>query len=566
MRRLLRDGWAWSASPGHAQSERRGRQIAAAAGSVALLGLVLLAPVPSRQRVSLAAFIVVFGVLSGLLRDQHAVAGGRFALQGVVSGGLGVGVLVVSPALWPLAVAIVLLAVVHMTALQGPGAALPLLGAAAGLMVGVAVVQGVPRDTLVFATLLGLFAGLTAVGVVTEAVADRHRLAEGLKRIDHALVTFAEAAADGARAQAVQRAVEVLLPDIAVRHVEVTFGADADAEVDAVMASAATWDSPFVRLVPWGQGLEVAVGLPMRSAGEVVGAVTLHVADAPHAEDLQLLDVLADRLTATLSAEAAFEREHAARLRLEEADLLRDQVMARVTHDLRAPLSSISGSVYTLTEHGDRLSPEMVRQLYAVLERNADRVTHWVQSLLEHAVNGHEVVLSPERIEVAELIASGVEAASQLVEGFDVRVEAADGTTVVDVTAFTRVLVNLLSNATKYAPAGSRIDVRGHRDEGLLTVVVTDRGSGVSDDDRPYLFEPFYRSQTQPAKVHGTGVGLATVRDLVSAWGGEVGHRPTRGGGATFWFTVPERISPRRGGTTVVSLDGVRRRDGASPT
>jgi two-component system sensor histidine kinase KdpD len=98
--------------------------------------------------------------------------------------------------------------------------------------------------------------------------------------------------------------------------------------------------------------------------------------------------------------------------------------------------------------------------------------------------------------------------------------------------------VNLILNASKFAPEGTRIDVVIGLRPGLLRVTVADRGPGIPPGSGALLFDAFYRA---PSTAHqdGVGLGLAIVKAIVQAPGGSVGAEPRRGGGSRFWFELP---------------------------
>ena len=107
----------------------------------------------------------------------------------------------------------------------------------------------------------------------------------------------------------------------------------------------------------------------------------------------------------------------------------------------------------------------------------------------------------------------------------------------VDMTRVTHVFANLLSNALKYTSAGGRVDITAQVEEELVRFKVTDTGIGISDQDLPHIFEPFFRAPNQTAET-GAGLGLAITKEIVMAHGGNVRVESGEGGGSTFSFTV----------------------------
>jgi signal transduction histidine kinase len=108
-----------------------------------------------------------------------------------------------------------------------------------------------------------------------------------------------------------------------------------------------------------------------------------------------------------------------------------------------------------------------------------------------------------------------------------------------DETRLAQVMVNLLSNASKYSPMGSTIDIRLELREAELYVSVADRGEGIPEAQRETIFRKFVRLNRETTSEYSSGLGLAVVKAIVEAHGGQVGVQPHEGGGAIFWFTLP---------------------------
>jgi two-component system sensor histidine kinase KdpD len=101
-----------------------------------------------------------------------------------------------------------------------------------------------------------------------------------------------------------------------------------------------------------------------------------------------------------------------------------------------------------------------------------------------------------------------------------------------------RALVNLIENALKYSPPNTTVEVRVAREAGWLVFHVSDRGAGISGDDRERVFEPFYRAPGYAVDVGGAGLGLAIARRLAREQGGDVRHEHREGGGSTFTLAL----------------------------
>ena len=110
----------------------------------------------------------------------------------------------------------------------------------------------------------------------------------------------------------------------------------------------------------------------------------------------------------------------------------------------------------------------------------------------------------------------------------------------VDPMRLTQVLVNLLSNASKYGPIDQPIELAlDLRQENTLKISVADRGSGIPAEDKQNIFRRFVRLDEKDNAQYGIGLGLSVVKTIVESHGGAVGLDERQGGGTTFWFTIP---------------------------
>jgi two-component system phosphate regulon sensor histidine kinase PhoR len=119
------------------------------------------------------------------------------------------------------------------------------------------------------------------------------------------------------------------------------------------------------------------------------------------------------------------------------------------------------------------------------------------------------------------------------------------GTAACDRRAFEQIVTNLVDNAIKYCPPGTRITTRTRRDGDNVRISIEDTGPGIDQRHLPRLFERFYRVDPGRSREQGgTGLGLSIVKHLVEAMGGDVGVDSPFGQGTTFWFTVPHAQVP----------------------
>ena len=261
---------------------------------------------------------------------------------------------------------------------------------------------------------------------------------------------------------------------------------------------------------------------------------------------------LAVRLTATQAV------ARAATTKAEESDQKRRELIVNVSHELRTPIASIRGHVDSLLIGLDEpqreapAPPAELRDYLGIISRETERLGALVDELLSLArAESGELKIALAPVAAAEVVDEVYAALAPLARRERqitvVRdVEPGLPAIVADRQRLTQVMLNLVRNALAYTPAGGIVSI-GLRAVGpdRVALVVADTGIGIPQDDLDRVFERFYRTDASRARTSGGfGLGLAIVRDLVAAMGGEVGVESTVGEGSR--FTVTLRVAPPR--------------------
>ena len=227
---------------------------------------------------------------------------------------------------------------------------------------------------------------------------------------------------------------------------------------------------------------------------------------------------------------------------LRRLETVRRDFVANVSHELKTPLTSISGYAETLLS--DRPDTETTRRFLSTILDNARRMQRLVDDLLDLArIESGRWQPHPESVDVAS---AALEAWTELADraaargvGFGVDVGAGAETMEVDSGALHQVFTNLLDNSLRYSAPGGRIVCRSRVVRGGVAISVADNGSGIGHEHLPRIFERFYRADPSRSREEGgTGLGLAIVKHLVEAHGGTVHAESERGRGTTVtcWF------------------------------
>ena len=227
---------------------------------------------------------------------------------------------------------------------------------------------------------------------------------------------------------------------------------------------------------------------------------------------------------------------------LRRTDELRTAMLNAVSHDLRTPLASIIASAGSLRQRDVTWSETERQEFLAAIEEEARRLNRIVGNLLDLS-RVEAGSLRPEKTwhDLAALLDDVVGRLRPLTARHDVRLTVPDDLPPVwlDYVEIDQVLSNLIENATKYAPPGTRIDIGARRLNGEIEVAVADQGPGIAPEVLPRLFQPFYRAPEHGHRPDGTGLGLAVAKGLVEAHGGRISAENRPEGGARFAFTLP---------------------------
>ena len=223
----------------------------------------------------------------------------------------------------------------------------------------------------------------------------------------------------------------------------------------------------------------------------------------------------------------------------------RPSLLAAVAHDLRTPVGALAISAELLADDPEQLDPGQVRAMAAGIHRQALWLQGLVENLLCATVLGEgRFEVHPQPIMLGEILQEVRPVVEPLLAQKGQRLRLAVGRAnrevAVDWRRIGQVLVNLITNASKYAGRDTPIEVRCGLRSQAVRVTVADRGPGLPVGGTAQLFEPLARGAAAARSAEqGVGLGLAIVKAIVEAHGGRVGADNRRGGGSSFWFELP---------------------------
>ncbi len=264
----------------------------------------------------------------------------------------------------------------------------------------------------------------------------------------------------------------------------------------------------------------------------------------------RLVDFMGDfSQTFNAMVESLKIKEHELRERIEELqglNRIKDEFVGMAAHDLRSPLAVVEMYASFLLEDPQSRLKEKDREFLRVIKNQGRFMFNLINELLDvtRIESGH-LDLKVQSGDWGEFVRRNADLNGALAArrgvAIDVDIAPGDSLTIpFDPNRMEQVLNNLIGNAVKFSPAGSRIVVVVRREEGVVRVSVVDSGPGIPTGELPVLFRPFYRGSTPlPPGERSTGLGLPIARRIVEAHGGQIGVESQEGHGSTFWFTLP---------------------------
>jgi signal transduction histidine kinase len=327
--------------------------------------------------------------------------------------------------------------------------------------------------------------------------------------------------------------------------------------------------------------LKTAAVVPLRSAGVVIGTVSVYnrCDGRPFSEnDLRLLQILGDQVVVGLDRASvlAESRRNELTLRtknvqLQRATVLKSEFMANMSHELRTPLNAIIGFSDLILEGGAGQVTDQQKEFIEAVARNGKHLLSLINSVLDLSkVEAGRMILSLAGTDIREAITGAVADTASLRtakrQECQVDLDQASLNIVADGVRVRQIMINLLSNASKFTGEGGKIrltavrtraplrqpaDRAGDRaklaPQDVVWVSVVDEGIGIKREDMPKLFHEFSQVDSSPSRrAQGTGLGLALCKKFVEMHGGTIGADSIFGRGAAFWFLLPAEGPVRR--------------------
>jgi PAS domain S-box-containing protein len=318
-------------------------------------------------------------------------------------------------------------------------------------------------------------------------------------------------------------------------------------------------------------GVRAVQSLPLLSStGNLLGVISTHFSEPhrPSEQELRLMDLLArqtadylERRGVEEERELLLSREHELRQTAEEANRLKDEFLAIMSHELRNPLNVILGYAELLLRTDEIAQSASLRRMADAVKRNAVAQSKLIRDLLDLSrLRSGKLELNRETVSPRTSIENAIETVRLDAESKEITIEVMSPEDVLFVQAdpvrLEQIIWNLLNNSVKFTPKGGRITVRLEEDGDQIVLTVSDTGQGIPPSFLPHIFEIFRQADSGTSRSQsGMGIGLAVVQQLVELHGGSVSADSHGAGqGATFTIRLPLSVERKSVASPVLQL------------
>jgi two-component system sensor histidine kinase KdpD len=299
---------------------------------------------------------------------------------------------------------------------------------------------------------------------------------------------------------------------------------------------------------PAGRGTDTLVSadliyLPLQTPTSVLGVMGVRLGnnqDYRSTESRRLLEAFATQASLAMERIQFSHQAEQAQI-LQARENLERALLNSISHDLRTPLSTVTGVLTSLRDEGEHFNSQARRELLDTACGEADRLNRFVGNLLDMTrIEAGAVRIKLEPCDIQDLVGCSLAALEPRINSRHVTFKMLPVMPMVpmDLVLMTQVLVNLIDNSMKYSPSGSSIEITANADDAWLTLDVEDSGPGVPEHDLKKVFDKFYRIPV-PEGAGGTGLGLSICKGIVEAHGGKISAENRAGGGLKIEIRLP---------------------------
>ncbi|AFC28423.1 Osmosensitive K channel His kinase sensor [Paenibacillus mucilaginosus 3016] len=281
--------------------------------------------------------------------------------------------------------------------------------------------------------------------------------------------------------------------------------------------------------------------IPLKIEEKIYGVLSVNLgSSAPSSDMLKLLEALGEIAASAIARVKLSEEAKLAHLTA-ESERLRTAILDSVSHELRTPLATVIGSATALIEGEGMFSPQDRMELLVTIRDGSLRMNRLVSNLLGMVqLESGMLRLRKRWCDVEDIIGVALKQVKDFQQHRKIRVQFLKQVPLIlgDEVLLEQVLVNIISNAIKYSPDGSEINIMVNKEEDAVFFSVSDQGIGIEVSERERIFDKFYRAD-KSKHITGTGLGLAICKGIVELHGGTISAKPNGEKGLSIVISLP---------------------------
>jgi signal transduction histidine kinase len=231
--------------------------------------------------------------------------------------------------------------------------------------------------------------------------------------------------------------------------------------------------------------------------------------------------------------------------KLERSDIMRRELVANVSHDLRTPLATLRGYMETLLIKDESLSSEERRNYLKIAISHCERLSTLITDLFELAkLDAQDTVVHLEPFSISELVQDVVQKFELTAREKNITIDTNIGEKLpfayADIALIERALENLLENAVRHTPEEGAVSIVMHHENKHISVQISDTGHGIPEDELPRIFDRFYQlDRSRKGKAGHSGLGLAITKRILELHNSSIQVKSVLNAGTTFTFVLP---------------------------
>jgi PAS domain S-box-containing protein len=331
--------------------------------------------------------------------------------------------------------------------------------------------------------------------------------------------------------------------------------------------------NPLHKPNPFLPETRAEAAIPLRIGNRVIGAIDIQskTVGAFTEDDIAVLQTLADQVAVAIDNARSFKLSQEAVMEMREIDRLKSQFLANMSHELRTPLNSIIGFSRVIIKGIDGPVTELQQQDLTAIYNSGQHLLGLINDVLDLSkIEAGKMELAFDEVNIADVTSSVLSTMSGLIKDRPIQmkriIEPNLPTVRADAIRIRQVMINLLSNASKFTDEGDILVEVGLKPNltgrNEIRVSVTDTGPGIAKEDQTKLFLAFSQVDDSPTrKTGGTGLGLSICQHIINMHGGRIWVESDLGKGSTFHFTLPlfrkekESESASGGNKVILAID-----------